>query len=533
MTREEEAADLLRLVRDPHPREFFRRLKIEPREGGPPILFNDLTPEQEDMTEKRLTYQQNAFLKSRNVGAGLHTQAFDFWFVWRHAWQGIPLNTLLESHADITYKRHVARVRALNASLPRHLRLLMVTDKIEGVEFKVPGTELVSKFHGVTSAGKKGEGRGDTYHRAHFTEFAFYGDGGGVLGSVMSAMHRGPYRSITIESTPNGPEGDFPRLFDLWTETSASGKCSTFYPWTMNPTHVAPLPTHEAAYDYSLDQVERELVAIHGATLQNIEWRREKLETMTLESFRKEYPVSVEEAFSGSGEGYFGGETIKRVAVRTKGKLPTGWRVFAPPVSGLRYAVALDVGGGVGGQGDDSVIQVINERLEQVAVWSDNVTKPSYVGELAWDTACRYNGALLLVEDNVIGMIARMRIEEIGGRVYHENGRPFHLHGSQSGGNKAPMFAHAKLILDRDRCKVHDTQTARQLLAIRIAHTTSGHPVFESRGKAKDDHAMAFVEALWVARHIRTSAQDRMNSLLKQTQTGPRVFDRFAHGVRR
>lgn len=515
------STEIAEIVRDPRPERFWSFMCIEPRDGGKPIPFTNLVPEQLDMTEKRLIFQDNFFLKSRNVGAGLHTQAYDGWYTWRQAWLGVPINTFITSHVDETFERHIIRARDLNDSLPAELRLPVLTFNAHQVVFGVPGTSLRSEIRGATAGGKRGMGRGFTFQRWHATEFAYYDNGAAVLQSVTSAMHKGPHRSVTIETTPDGPNGAAPDVFTRW--QGSSTKNASFYSWTINPTHVCPLPKNETreAYDALLTKVERELVTKYGASLENIEWRREKLENGGGEdNFRVNYPLTVEEAFSDSGDVFFRNEQLSRL---TKGpdKDPIGWRIFEPCHPGWEYAISVDIGNGSGDDGDDSVIQIFDALSHQAAVYSDNTTTPTELGEMVYDVWLQWNQGIALFEDNLIGKTARMRFEQLAGphMAYRERRgaggqlKPFLTYGNNNGGNKEEMFAHAKHLLDTNRALIRDRKTARQLLAIR--HQANGG---FCAPKGKDDHATSAVYALWVTQHLRTISETRVLDFLKEQQ---------------
>lgn len=510
--------ELVEIVRDPRPERFWSYLRIEPREGGEPIPFTNLVPEQLDMTEKRLGYQDNFFLKSRNVGAGLHTQAYDFWYVWRQAWMGVPINTFITSHADETYERHIQRVVDLNDGLPIEMQLEKGRVNAHQCQFIVPGTRLISEFRGATAGGKRGQGRGFTFQRWHGTEFAYYDEGEVVVQSVTSAMHKGPHRSVTLETTPNGPNGYAPKLFDKWGNSTT--KNASFYSWTMNPTHSSPFrPGLTAeAFSATLTEAERALVEKgdpkYRATLNQIAWRREKLENGNEDTFRTEYPFTVDEAFADSGDQFFRNEQLKRLIFKTEGKDPVGWRIYHPVQPGKEYAISIDIGNGSGDDGDDSVIQIFDCRNVQCAVYSDNTTEPTALGDMAYDTWLAWNQGVILFEDNLIGKTTRKRFEQLAGGefAYRERRgktgdlKPFMTYGNQNGGNKDEMFAHAKHMLDTNRVTILDRKTARQLLSIRRQR---GGGIAAPKG-SHDDHATSAVYAIWVTKNLRDDTVIRL-----------------------
>lgn len=527
-------AEVRAVYLDPRPELFWSYLRIKPRAGGLPIPFTNFVPEQLDMTEKRLQYQENFFLKGRNIGAGLHTQAFDFWYVWRQAWLGVDINTFITSHVDETYEVHIDRVVELNASLPFEMRLETGRVNAHQAQFYVPGTTRISEFRGATAGGKRGQGRGFTFQRYHGTEFAFYEDGDGVLQSVTGAMHEGPHRSVTLETTPNGPDGHAPELFGKWEESETRN--ADFYPWTMNPTHVRALPrgmTPET-FTATLDASERALLNHkehdYPASLENISWRRNKLENGTEEKFRKEYPFTKEEAFADSGDVFFKNELLRRMALG-KAKDPSGWRIYHPYRQGHEYALSVDVSNGSGDDGDDCVIQILDAKANQCAVYSDNTTGPTDLGDMVYETWLAWGQGVVLIEENMLGKTTRERFEQLAGAevAYREKRagspdlQPFNVWGNQNGGNKEDMFAHAKHLLDTNRARVNDRKTARQILGIR-KQKNGGYAAPKGQ---RDDHATSFVYGCWVTKHLRQQSEVRLEEWMARHNTRSRVMRRY------
>lgn len=512
----EEIADLVECER---PEPFWSLMRVENIQGGAPVPFTNLSPEQLDMTERRLACQENAYLKSRQVGAGLHTQAFDLWWVWRHAWMGQCINTFITAHSRVTAARHIERLRLLNLSLPPAIRLPMLAKREFSIEFGLPGHPgIVSRFNAATADGKNGEGRGDTYQRWHGTECAFYDDLDGVYASVTSAIQEGPHKSITLETTPNGETGAYPNLYKKFSYSPT--KCAVFYSWTMNPRHSLHILDDKVdTFVRDMDEDEKDLQR-DGVRLDQLAWRRQKLEGFTKEKFKKEYPYSVAEAFQSSGATAIASPRLQAVArSNAPSKSPSGWREFCPPRQGVRYVVAVDSGWGMGE--DYSVIQVFTTKMEQVAVWSDNTTKPGAVGEIAWMAALRYNSARVIVEYNNVGMVVGDRIvKDLRGRIYCERGKPFTLHTH----NRSTFIAYSVLQFEQDRPRIRDWWTASEILALR---PDPNGKLVAGPGN-HDDHAMAAFHALWLCKHAATLDTDEFAEGLAALSPPSRVTRQYA-----
>jgi len=92
----------------------------------------------------------------------------------------------------------------------------------------------------IGTAGQRAFGRGDTLHRVHCSEAAFYQNFERIFGGVSEACE---YGEINIETTPNG-RGE---IYDLW-QKAKSGKSSytpIFIPWFIDQEYSADNLTEE------------------------------------------------------------------------------------------------------------------------------------------------------------------------------------------------------------------------------------------------------------------------------------------------
>lgn len=143
--------------------------------------------------------------------------------------------------------------------------------------------------------------RGSSYHMAHLSEVAFWGDGDQEVGeqivrSVAGSILRLPETLIVMESTADGTDNYF---HDEWERAcrGESDKEPVFVPWheiELYRTPVAdPVKFAASAGDY-----ERELLR-HGVSAEAVAWYREKRkEYGSQEQMMAEFPSTPEEAFS-------------------------------------------------------------------------------------------------------------------------------------------------------------------------------------------------------------------------------------------
>lgn len=522
---DEEAAEI---IADPTPWRFFEYLWIEHRADRRYIQFKDRGDEQNDWIRTLMEFPEAINLKGRNVGIGVATQAFHFWRAWRAAFHGVGIATLVVAHASDTAKRHLQRYKDYNARLPEKLRLQVANTSggDNDTDYKLivprdeddPSPEEYAWFRAVTSGGKKGQGRGFTQQQLHCTEFAFWGDGGridagAVFGSLTSGMHDSPYKSIAVETTPNGMEGYFPSLYGKAKDAPDGGMAARFYPWTMQRSFVEPVPA-----TFARTPEEEKLVILHGLTDGQLQWRRRKLEKLTIEKFQDDYPLTEAEAFRATATGYFAPESLTRHLLQFNGVTdwPKGWRVFSGPRPDRVYAVAVDVAAGVGK--DDSVIQVIDNTFEQVACFSSNEVRPDVLGDMAVEVAIRYGNAKLMVESNNIGAETVARVRETG---YPLSDRV--LWGNARGNNRDEVFGYVKLQLDRNRVTLKDYHTVRDMLNMTITNRRSNN------GKGgHNDHGMAMVYAIWMAKNLTSIDALRAREIQKRFRPANRLLSRYS-----
>jgi hypothetical protein len=210
--------------------------------------------------------------------------------------------------------------------------------------------ELDSEFR-VMSAADENAGRGLTIQNLHLSELSRWpGDAAATLAGLRAAL--APGGEMTIESTPWGAQGAF---YDEWMQAEASDTVRHFFPWWMEPRYVA-----EAVVDLTAE--ERELVARHGLTANQIGFRR-GLERSFRRLRSQEFAEDALSCFKASGECCFEIEAIERrlaevpepVEQRRGGAL----RLWLPALKVKEYLVAVDTAGG-GAEGDFAAVQVID-----------------------------------------------------------------------------------------------------------------------------------------------------------------------------
>jgi hypothetical protein len=422
-------------------------------------------------------------VKPRNIGCGTIVQARDF----HHGWAAIdPVATIVMAHEGDATKRHLARYRDYHGSLPSQLRHPISVDNLNTYQF----ADTKAVFQCAT-AGGKGGGKGFTFQRAHFTELAYYDvNPRDVFMSVTATLHEGPHYAVTVESTSNGPD-------DFFHELAQNARKDAnweflFFGWQEH-TQFAMTP----ASDWRRTDEEERLALQLGVSDAQLAWRRDKIIRGGLDAFHKYYPSTVEEAFLSGGESYFPGTLLEIAGALEERKDPR--RIYEKYNPRKRYSIGVDAGHGVGK--DYSVIQVVDHLGRQVAVWADNTTRADSVADIACELGMMYGGALLCIEAMGPGLVTLARAQQLDyPNLYGDKGKAgFHT----SRQSKELVFGHARQVIGEGNFLLVDRMTVNELINIRESETGK---IEGAKGK-HDDHAMAWVLAIWAVRRLPTGTQ--------------------------
>lgn len=224
-------------------------------------------------------------------------------------------NAVVVSHEKEATKRLFAAVRAYIDNLPSDSKPEVSIDSTSEMKFPKRGSTYF-----IGTAGQKAFGRGDTVHRAHLSEAAFYEDLPRILAGIGEAAEQG---TIDIESTPNGRNA----FYDLWQKAKSgqSPYTAIFIPWFLHEEYT--LDAMEEKDKKGLSVAAQEMFAIpdkewiwtqeeldlfkrarkyYGVkmTVGQMKWRRYKIWDKG-ELFYQEYPEDDESCFLQTGRSVF------------------------------------------------------------------------------------------------------------------------------------------------------------------------------------------------------------------------------------
>lgn len=153
----------------------------------------------------------------------------------------------------------------------------------------------------VATAGTKAGGRGGAITHFHGSEVAFWPNATDHFAASVQQVPLLPGTSVILESTANGPSGEF---YDRW-QMAVAGRGdfkAVFIPWFVTPEYVRPV---DGSFELNVEPEDGELSEVEYAEMfeltdEQMCWRRYKILEMSAHKFRQEYPATADEAFVSS-----------------------------------------------------------------------------------------------------------------------------------------------------------------------------------------------------------------------------------------
>lgn len=180
-----------------------------------------------------------------------------------------------------------------------------------------------------------------------------------------------------------------------------------FHPWWFHDEYWDNVPVKES----SLEKDELRLVVEYGLNLQQIAWRRRKIEELRGDFYEK-YPEDDISCFLLTGQQYFDKELIRARRVELTSYKPKEvhpkFKIFKTPKPHHTYIIGCDVASGLDvteGKGDlDWSVGVVIDKDsgEQVATYRAHIIPEWFADDLA-TLGKLYNNALIAVERNEDG----------------------------------------------------------------------------------------------------------------------------------
>ena len=157
----------------------------------------------------------------------------------------------------------------------------------------------------VMSAEGGDVGRGGGRHFLLADEVAFWRNPELTLTGVLNMVPKLPGTIVVIQSTANGVGGEFYEICQKAMDpANEDGFAFLFFGWLEHPPYRMAIDGDKAKFQASLDSEERSLMEMHGATLEQLRWRRATIAGECrgkIDLFHQEYPTTPDEAFLSSG----------------------------------------------------------------------------------------------------------------------------------------------------------------------------------------------------------------------------------------
>ena len=410
-------------------------------------------------------------------------------------------------------------------------------------------TRQITFVHGgkirTLSGAQQNVGIGRGAANLHLSELPFFPNAGDTWYKLSPAFRNRKNSVIILESTPAPMSESSAEWYRDMCSTARNGGRFLFH---FSPFFSSKLNQRSWDPAWSLTTEEQRLLDRFGPkggqpvsnpgdvtylTLENLAFRRLTFDTDALirqfpELFLVFYPTDYITAWQMRGGGAIPEEHLDR---HIAGDLvpwnpDDAYVEYKQPVAGAQYVIAIDPSGL--GHRDHSAFQVLevwNDVWEQVAVYASQTDMPTEVARRALVAAAKYNDALVVVENNGVGVgvaeTLRLASDTAGVRLRDPDGEEGyyyvkHLFYDKIGLAHPPGVAASKkthaaglgLLIDAliDRMVLHDAETVDQLRTYRRDKEVEDGDKFKlqnpeqvSAGKRKRHHWDRVSALIWAA----------------------------------
>lgn len=350
----------------------------------------------------------NIILKARQQGFSTLAVAYSLYL----AVTKPNSNCLLMSYKLKNAKAMFSKLKQMYNHLPDAVKPNILSNNREEIAFD-NGSSIM-----ICTCGDTDNARGTSLIFAHLSEFAFYKD---TAKKQLLAIEQAlvPEGKVLIETTANGMN----HFQELYAKAEHGENLYTpfFFNWYEGREQFEDeyklfakryINLHGSLPDIDeLDEAEQSLYR-KGATIEQLAWRRLKINNSSEEEFNQEFPSDPTVAFVTSGSNIFNAQQVYErlnyidevITLRAPKDLPDslkqwcdrGLTLYDIPKPHMRYYCGVDTAEGV--EQDYSAIEIIDEDGKQVAEFRSNKIKPFTFAQVVNDIGLYYNKALLVVE---------------------------------------------------------------------------------------------------------------------------------------
>ena len=446
------------VLSDPH--LFISKLKVKSKSGK--LISLTPTSEQIQIIDAFIGSEDHlVILKPRQIGSSTIALAILFW-KWYTSSE--PISIAILSHKLASSKHLLTIWFRFYDNLPQELQRPLSYRTTTNMKFRDTGAEVVA-----VSGAADGGLRSFSANYIHLSEYAFADDAEELKATALASLNEG---RLIQESTANfwgdahhidvlraeRGEGNLKLLFFPWSEHSEYTYKGTLKEWQKKkyrplpgnktadpgnkpdpqndpsglltddegllPDYDGVLPDSDEAPDEMtlgskyIDKVwvsaeEQDLMAKHGLDVRQLLWRRLKIQQFGLHKFRREYPLTIDDAYGATSNAYFKDDDLANIDTVMIDMTADAINIIEEPRKEATYAIGIDVATGCGQ--DYSAIVVLDKvTWRQVAVWSSNTTAVPATADMVEHLSAMYHNALCLVEENNIGYALLLELRNRG-----------------------------------------------------------------------------------------------------------------------
>lgn len=519
-------------------------LKIKTKDGElAPLKLKAAQRRVIDMVQKIRKEQRSVkmvILKSRQLGFSTMIEAILFAFSTQRPY----FNSLILSHSA-DHANYLLKMCQLYYDCLQQEQPHLCPQKKHSTEFKFEFAKKRSMIE-IDTAKNLQSGRGGTYRMVHGSEVAFWPNFEDLMKALMPSVPDRPDSMVFLETTANGTN----QFFKLWNRINKDFKkgktdwIPIFIPWSDDEDCVRPFgsPSARDRFSHSLTRDEKEMQAAYSLTIEQLHWRRMKIENDFFgdeKKFKVEYPICAEEAFQSTSKQVFPQGLLKvqeSHAIEPKIIGEIDWdgkktfiipnergdlRVYEPPKVEHRYVIGADCGQSATSH-DASVIQVIDRTTwRQVAVYHSH-TDPDLFAKTLFALGAWYHWAPVAPELNGPGVAVvsylrdlqyptihrreKMQITDDGSFVQTEE------LGWQTNVKTKPIIVQGMVEALRNVLVVlHDAETLSELSTYVVKEVKEeGYIKYGAEEGAYDDRVMALMIAVHLAKQLPDRVADEI-----------------------
>ena len=364
-------------------------------------------PRDEDGRKKWLTV-----LSSRQVGKSFVSAAATY---------------VRTAYSPGSYSAVIADIKERAEDLFRNINLIHehLPDDIRMPTIPNRESRQLTFLHGgklrTLSAESNMVGIGRAVDNLHASEIPFWGNAAEVFNGLIPAFINRAESAILMESTPapmHHPSAEWYR-----DQCAAARRGQGRWLFCFVPFFQSRLNERRWQKDWHLTQEEAELMEKFGGeqehglglpylTLENLAFRREMMDVdqelrRNPDLFKVFYPTDPLTCWQQSGGAAIPAHALTRHqnGVLVPWNKGDTYKAYANPRAGALYVIGAVPAGWMGGdEASFQVLEIWEDRWEQVATFSSNEIDPPTFAALLIDEAAKWNDATIVVESNGVGL---------------------------------------------------------------------------------------------------------------------------------